>query len=792
MKRITSIILAVLVVSLAAIVNAGCKTQKDRGKTQTEIIIKPSQPEKFTAKQLENESSYQKVFYISSFGNDSDEGTYNKPFKTLNKAKEEIRKINGNMTGDIAVVVREGTIYQTSKFVLDENDGGTNGFYVRYMGFPDEDVHINGGFELSNWKEGADGIWYMDGVKTSQIRDMYVDGVRAILAREPNGNAYHRISEWDQTNQKITVKTEDLKGAKENFETSLYMEWSQPVLQTESISQYGAKAILNFADWEGYFLFNRGYHEYQISNSLNVVFQNAKEFLDAPGEFYYSKAETRLYYMPRANEDMKKSRIAIPNTNSIFEVAGSDRVTRAQNIIIEGFTVENTGWFGFSKYGYMEDQANHYGISRLDAKYMAYDVLPGAIQIKNAEKIYIKNCNFTNLGATGVNFYSAFGNGSVEGCTFTDIGATAVMIAPHITGVIQDQNLYNPTDQSVTVHDIDIVNNYIAWTGMNFHRSCGITNVLGYNINICHNEVKFSNNIGIHNGWGWTLDETVVKNNAIKYNDVSVIGMNGSDSGAIYTLSYQPGTVIEENYIHEINIGFNGHDGNTSPAYGLYIDEGSNHVKICDNQLAYARENVLLIYYHTLGTAFEAEGNKGLLLGDELDGEIVAAAGLESGYKGAAEYVANDKKSAADYFLAGLWTNSGEDGNYGYKAEVKKDRVVYGLGRMKINGNTDIHTLTVYDENKKAVASCTVNMKNGVIDKNGYVNALFQKPITLKSGKTYYIVSSEKKDGDLYFDANSYIYTDDFMQVVGMVKGSDFKTVRNLNSCYVGINLLID
>ena len=55
-----------------------------------------------------------------------------------------------------------------------------------------------------------------------------------------------------------------------------------------------------------------------------------------------------------------------------------------------------------------------------------------------------------------------------------------------------------------------------------------------------------------------------------------------SDGGGIYTLSRQPGTLISENYVHDITRtsvqgGFN--------MSGIYLDEGSNFITVRDNVL---------------------------------------------------------------------------------------------------------------------------------------------------------------------------------------------------------------
>ena len=53
-------------------------------------------------------AEYMAEFYVSVSGDDSADGSLEKPFKTIERAKQAVRKINKNMTSDIMVYIREG------------------------------------------------------------------------------------------------------------------------------------------------------------------------------------------------------------------------------------------------------------------------------------------------------------------------------------------------------------------------------------------------------------------------------------------------------------------------------------------------------------------------------------------------------------------------------------------------------------------------------------------------------------------------------------------------------------
>ena len=94
--------------------------------------------------------------------------------------------------------------------------------------------------------------------------------------------------------------------------------------------------------------------------------------------------------------------------------------------------------------------------------------------------------------------------------------------------------------------------------------------------------------------------------------------MNGSDLGGIYNLNNQKGTKIIGNYVHDFKSTDNGYNPGESPAFGIYLDEGTNHLHVAYNQVAYAGEAGRLIHYNVTGKENDIHDNKGLLCFDKL------------------------------------------------------------------------------------------------------------------------------------------------------------------------------
>src|SRR4051812_27581334 len=54
-------------------------------------------------------AAVQATYYVAPTGNDANAGTITAPLRTLQRARDVVRTVNANMTGDINVLFRGGT-----------------------------------------------------------------------------------------------------------------------------------------------------------------------------------------------------------------------------------------------------------------------------------------------------------------------------------------------------------------------------------------------------------------------------------------------------------------------------------------------------------------------------------------------------------------------------------------------------------------------------------------------------------------------------------------------------------
>ena len=124
----------------------------------------------------------QTEYFISVEGKDSNAGSVEAPFASLEKALEEARKASGEVT----LFLREGT-YRLQKTIVLTTADGNQSKTLNIRSYPGEKVVISGGQELDlDWKP------YKKGIMQAPITDpvlmdmLLVNGEIRHMARYPN------------------------------------------------------------------------------------------------------------------------------------------------------------------------------------------------------------------------------------------------------------------------------------------------------------------------------------------------------------------------------------------------------------------------------------------------------------------------------------------------------------------------------------------------------------------------------------------------------------------------------
>ena len=100
------------------------------------------------------------TFFVSPKGSDSNPGTIKKPFASLAKARDEIRKMksigSGLPIGGVTVYLRGGTYKMKEPLELTKADSGKYGAPVVYSAWKDEKPVFDGGFKVRKFRKVRD------------------------------------------------------------------------------------------------------------------------------------------------------------------------------------------------------------------------------------------------------------------------------------------------------------------------------------------------------------------------------------------------------------------------------------------------------------------------------------------------------------------------------------------------------------------------------------------------------------------------------------------------------------
>lgn len=565
-------------------------------------------------------------YYVAPDGDDNNPGTLDKPFKTIQKARDAVRTVNASMTSDIVVYLRGGTYQLDNAIDFNESDSGSNNYNVKYVAYNGEKPVISGGVPVTGWTiaDAQKGIYSADVPAGSNFRQFYVNGKRATVARTPNVGSYNTVTGYDDTNKKLLVKNSDFNANWSGFTSSVQMvhlnEWVESYLGVGNVEANSSDSTTTWIIPKGdsqIEFFARFYPE-RRANMQKYYWQNSYDFLDAEGEWFLNTTQNKVYYKLRAGEDISTLNAEIPKVNTLINLQGTSTVSRVHNIEFDGITFAYTNWTEPNA-GYVDGQAGQPKTGR-DYGFVKRPGSP-AVYLKNAQKVNITKCNFTLCGSTGLDIFTGVSDTNVKGNTFTDIAGNGIIVSKLSDYPDRFDVLWNPKDPNEPAQNIYVENNYFERCAQDYYGSCGITVGYAKNSFFRHNEICDMPYSGISIGWGWYDGDSAMTNNSVDYNHIYNVCRMLADGGGIYTLSRDPNSTINGNYVHDLFRNTN--TGTTYPIRGVYLDAGTNGYTIKNNVFRnIATEGVGGV---TKNCTIESNESQ--------DSNIIANAGLEPAYR---------------------------------------------------------------------------------------------------------------------------------------------------------------
>ena len=557
-------------------------------------------------------------FYVSPEGNDKAAGNASAPLKTIEGARDKIRKLNGNMTGDIIVYIRGGTYTIDHTIEFTTADSASNGFRIIYKAAEGETPVISGGEKITGWKlHDADKNIYKAKVsKGRNFRQLYVNGERAVRAQNTAPGKFYKtvdvyplhIEAAEYKDGNIWIKSSEipegmslasLKGA----ELHEIISWTDNVLRIESASADGDKIKLKLMEPEESQIFNRphpwvGYYTADNTGLYPYYLANAYEFIDLAGEWYLDRNTNTLYYKAADGMDMSSAEVIAPKVEILMNIEGTlDK--QIEGLCFEGLTFMHSNWTYPSDNGFVNSQS---GLPVVEAKLTNRDMVvrpSTAIHVGCTRNLRFENNTLTHLGnMAALDLEYGTANSVIKNNLITKVSGNGIMVARGSDKEPYEyHNVYDPADKRTICDGDKILNNRINHTGLDHEGTCGIFAIYPRNITIANNEIDIVPYTGISVGYGWSDKDNAMSGNVILRNTVSNHMRVCNDGGAIYTLSKQPDSVLAENYIHDLGgSGIGVYNDERTSGYtvarnisvkgGGYGNNGAGALKMYDNYLS--------------------------------------------------------------------------------------------------------------------------------------------------------------------------------------------------------------
>jgi hypothetical protein len=549
----------------------------------------------------------QAAYYVSPTGSDTNPGTESSPFQTITKARDVVRTVNSSMTGDIYVYLRGGDYRITSAITFGTQDSGTNNHRIYYQAYPGETPVINGATRVTGWTLHSGNIYKASLSRTTKLRNLYVNDARAsmtsktVSAKGSTGTysvtsgqaawAWASGSGFDG----VTYAGSDVPAItsnKDDLEIVNRTTWNENLVCTRDVVTSGSDRALMLQQPYGAIAQLPGWGAAFTASGSHTIF-NVFEWLTSPGKFYFDKTTGTLYYYPRAGEDMSTADVEAPAAEKLIDIAGTATTSRVKNLTFQGITFANTDYN-------LYQVGNSYGKSSVQGatvyiaygsgdyhywKYEIIDTLPAAINVNNADSIDILSNVVKHSGDEGVSMINDVLNSNIIGNSISDIAGSGITIGHPQHVYTGDGGTHAKFAKGVegACTKININNNLVYTAGIQpgFGSHAGVTVFFTDTVSFTHNHIHTVAYNGLNLGWGWRnfKDSTTAKNNTASNNRFTNMMTRLHDSGAVYTIGQNPGTVINENYVKGIP------NNSSGPTYGMHNDEGSAYITENDSVL---------------------------------------------------------------------------------------------------------------------------------------------------------------------------------------------------------------
>jgi len=462
------------------------------------------------------------------------------PISTLTEARDAARaQRRSGITGPITITIRAGTYFLPKTLVLGPEDSDT--IWEAPHG---EHPVVSGGRIISGWTRTSGAAWTAD-APGPYFHQLFVNGRRAARTRTPKNGFFHfQGSGAPGKPLQLHFRGNDIQ-----------QEWAnQPDVEVVGFMAWSDfRAPITGVDRRAHLVELGPTQTSADEENARYFVENVPSALHVPGEWYLDRSTQKVSYIPLPGENMEQAQVVAAGLERLVLVQGKPEAGElVRNVVFRGLTFEHADW-NVGPQGYFDLQAAVPASS--------------AVEAVGAVNFLVERCTFAHSGGYALELGRGSQHNQVLANEFYDLGAGGIKVGEPDLRENRAERNYDNVIADNQIHDLGLV--YAAGVGIWVLQS-------GRN-QILHNHVHDLYYTAISVGWTWGYGRNQSRGNLIAFNDLHSIGKNMlSDMGGIYTLGVQPGTVIQNNLIHDVS-------SYTYGGWGIYLDEGSSNILAEDN-----------------------------------------------------------------------------------------------------------------------------------------------------------------------------------------------------------------
>jgi len=370
--------------------------------------------------------------YVSPSGNDRNAGSKDRPVASFARAQQLARKFPSTVS--VEVLFGRGIYYLPETIRFTAADAKSGGAHITYGAETAGEAILSGGSLLRlAWKPAGKGIFAAKVPANAVIDQLYINGIRQRMARFQNAIEGRNVFDtWSLDHSAVADALQDPlnpeRVATWKDPAGAYLHAMHEYLWGDMHWLVKGKARADSLLYEGGWQNNRP----SKMHGLYRMAENIFEELDQPGEWFFNRRESTLYYMPAPGTAMESAKVEIVRLKHLVEFNGSkDRPVT--NIRISGFV------FRHAARTFMENRE-----PLLRSDWTVYR--GGAVVFNGAEDCSITDAEFDQVGGNAIFVNNYNRRLSFSGCYIHHAGANGISFVGDPATVRNPIFRYGPQD----------------------------------------------------------------------------------------------------------------------------------------------------------------------------------------------------------------------------------------------------------------------------------------------------------------------------------------------------------